>query len=76
MKFIFQIGEETAQFPSDIFIQLNTLPGYADYINALSIIKLIIDAKISEYQSELDHQADLRMQEMGMDDVVDTEHGI
>ena len=68
MKFIFQIGEETAQFPSEISIQLNTAPGYVDYINALSIIKNIIDAKISEYQSEIDHPlAEIHMEEMAID---------
>jgi hypothetical protein len=66
MKFTFQIGEGTVNFPSHLAIQLNTSAHYGEYVQALQIIKNIIDAKISEYQAELDTQAILRQEEEWM----------
>lgn len=77
MKFTFQIGEGTVNIPSTVSIQLNTSTYYDEYVNALHIIKGVIEAKISEYQDELNRQAIIRQEEMCVecDDVVDTEHG-
>jgi hypothetical protein len=78
MKFIFQIGEGTVNFPSQVSIQLNTSAHYGEFVQALQVIKGVIEAKISEYQDELDRQDILRQEEMCVecDDVVDTEYGI
>jgi len=66
MKFTFQIGEGTVNFPSQVALQLNTSANYREYIQALQIIKKVIDAKIPEYQAELDRQAILRQEEEWM----------
>jgi hypothetical protein len=75
MKFTFQIGEGTVNFPSQVALQLNTSANYGEFIQALLIIRNVIDAKISEYQGDLDAQAILRQEETADEECLDTIEG-
>ena len=64
MKFTFQIGEGTGQFPSVVSMQLNTNANYEAYVNALLMIRGIIDANINIYSNLIHQQDDACMDEL------------
>jgi predicted ester cyclase len=73
MLFTFKIGSQ-GPFADIVSVELNTNGNYGEFVQALQIIRNVIDAKISEYQGELDKQAILRQEEMD-EECLDTIEG-